>query len=448
MDDNQLTSADVSLGYSHSRATPQRPPFPAPSLPRSTSTTNIAHPLTMATLNGLPYETLVECLSLLSCADLASTTRLSRRFHDISQPLLYKAPCLAKPTPSHRSSLAIFLQTLLTPCHEALGSHVRSLRLELDDTEPVAEFPDDCMALINAIASKLIIANPVSTQGPQLMILLDLLPRLHTLHISPPTVRFLEAASTLPRGLLSLRSLHYTRTPRIDFVKPKRILKVLQLPSLRHLHVPSITRFNMPIAALADAARSSRITHLRFSHAEPSAWVLRHILPVPIALTHFSYTAALNAQFDLARFTGALAPLRHSLEWLHLDFCGLGGVTGDQWAIGPFEDGEFREWPVLRTLRCSLVPLLGRAPGDSVLCLGDVLPRGLREMEVLGDWKWPLEDVVERVVGMLARKSEAAPGLERLAVRMEWGKTQRLVDRLTVACEAAGVCFVEQLVDW
>lgn len=403
----------------------------------------------MAVLTDLPCETLVELLSLLPCADLASTIRVSHLFHNVSQELLYKAPCLAKTPktlPRVPGTLGIFLRTLLTPGREALGSYVCSLRLELDDAEPVFQYLDNTAAHITAMASRLGITNPTSTQGPQLMIVLDLLPHLHTLYISPPNVRFFESAQTLPRGLRSLREIHYIPTSTSNFVKPKRILHPLRLPSIRRIEVPSISRYNMPLDALDAAVGTSPITHLRFSHAEVSPSVLRYVLPVPIALTHFSYSAASNCSFNLPHFMRALLPLRLSLLHLHLDFCGISittsGASADTFRL-PYPEGSLREWPVLRTLRCSLVPLLGRTKFAASPRLMDVLPPSLRELEVLQDWKWGVGSVVEQVVEMLAQKMWAVPRLEKVAVCMEWGKTQRAVDQLTGACEAAGVSFVE-----
>lgn len=407
----------------------------------------------MAVLTDLPYEIMVEFLSLLSCADLSSTIRVSRRFHDVSQPLLYTGPCLTKKqhtTPRVSGTIGIFLQTLLTPGREALGSYVRSLRLELDDTEPVFEYPDDTVVRITAIARKLGINNPLSTQGPQLMIILDLLPRLHTLHISPPTARFFEPATALPRGLQSLIEIHYIGTATTDFVKPKRILAPLQLPSIRRIHVPSISQYNLPADALTAATGTSRITHLCFSRAVVSPSVLRFVLRVPIALTHFSYTAASRCSFSLPRFMRALAPLRASLVHLHLDFCGTSLARSDGGDVFrlPYADGSLREWAVLQTLRCSLVPLLGRMRFVASPRLVDVLPPGLKQLQVLPDWKWGVQDVVQEVGEVLARKKELVPCLEKVAVVMECGGTRRAVDTVMAACDAAGVGFVEESFCW
>lgn len=418
------------------------------------------HPLTMAVLNDLPYETLVELLSFLSSADLASTTRVSRCFYDVSQPLLYTTPCLAKTPTTHPtvagSSLGILLRTLLTPGREALGSHVRTLSLELDDTAPVTEYTDDSMARITAIASKLRIVNPLATQGSHLMILLDLLPRLHALQISPPNVRFFETTATLPCGLRSLRKIHYIRTARINYVKLKRILTSMKLPSIRSISVPNINGRCLSIERMDAVAATSPITHLRYSNAELYSGVryncaraLHYILQVPIALTHFSYTAVMDGSLVLPVFMRTLLCLRLSLQSLHLDFCGEANYAEEEMDfLLPYPEGSLREWPVLRTLSCSLVPLLGRGQPDCSARLMDVLPPSLRELEILRDWKWEVAEAVKQVVEMLAQKECAVPRLEKVAVVMSCVDSQYAVDELTVACEAAGVSFVGESFRW
>lgn len=294
----------------------------------------------MTMMEEFPYETVVEILSLLSSADLACTIRVSHRFHAVSLALLYKAPWLANnPTPipiGARSSLGIILRTLLTPGHDALGSHVRYLRLELDDTASSTEYSDDAMARINAIASKLSINNPLTTQGSHLMILLDLLPRLQALYNSPPNARFLEAARAL-----------------------------LELPG----------------------------------------------------------------------FMRSLSLLRLTLQYLHLDFSEvtLPIEAEEHEFFLPYEEGSLREWPVLRTMICSLMPLLGKQVLHNSVRLTNLLPPGLRELEILQDWKWEVCDAVEHVVEMLAQKSYASPRLEKVAVVTSCRKRQRTMDRLTVA---------------
>lgn len=416
----------------------------------------------MTILNDLPYETLVETLSLLSCADLLSATRVSCRLHHISQPLLYKAPCLTK-TPSSgaaRPSLEIFLRTLLTPGRESLASHVRSLSLQWDGivAEPASQYPTDSIAVITAMASKLNIRNPLKSQGAQLMLLLDLLPRLHVLRLSPPNsrssfTRLLEAsmaAGMLPRGLQSLREIHCPRADTGNEISPVRLLKFFKLPCIRSIDVPSVDRYNLSVPTMEAAAATSPVTHLRLSHATSSLWVLGYVLGVPIALTHFSYSAVSDGCFNLPCFMATLAPLRPSLQYLHLDFGDVGFTSSDEEEEFqlPYDEGSLREWPVLRTLSCSLMPLLGKEEREGSPRLANVLPPSLRELEVLQDCHWEIWQGANQVVEMLAQKESAVPHLEKLAMVMGWGGSQRVVYELTAACEVAGVSFVKESFCW
>lgn len=439
----------AQLGYFHCRTSPLLLPnvlFFSSSPSTSNSTTYTAHLPAMAVLEDLPYETLAQCLSHLSCADLASMIRVSRRFHDVSQPLLYRSPCLTN-TPSTLPrilcSLGIFLRTLLSPGREALGSQVRSLRLTLDDTDHVSEYPPDALARITAIASHLGIANPVALQGPHLMILLELLPRLHALHISPPNARFLETATTLPRGIQSLRSLHYIPTPLINFIKWKRIISALRLDALRRLDLrhTTICLNRVGVAASAPAGFST-ITHLRMSMSSMTFKTLHTLLAVPRALTHFACDVESAWYFSLPSFMKAMAPFRHTLRCLRLEF--EDPVFEEPTAAPPVEDA-LRGWTALRSLTCPLLLLMGVAPAPDAQRLVHLVPPGLCELEVIRDAQWGTEEVVRQVVEMLECKTEETPGLERLAVGELGGPDAEMV---VAACAVAGVSLVNGVGEW
>lgn len=428
----------------------------------------------MAVLTSLPYETLVEILSLLPCPDLASTARVSTRFHLLSQPLLYTVPYLkmSPEIPKTRatgSSLVIFLRTLLTPGREGLASHVRSLRFEWDGItlDPIVEYwsgtttplikPDEesWSYPITPTKSHLTGGDPLQPQGRQLMLLLDLLPRLEVLHFSPPSYRpsfsrFLESAAveeTLPCGLKSVREIFCPATDDCNGVRCRTLLVFLQLPQIRRIDVTTINRFRSPECQMENAASSSTVTHLRFSCAGLPDWLLSTVLLVPLALTHFSYTIIPSSGFQLSEFLASLVPLRPSLQYLHLDFSAMGSRTsGDLRLVS--DEGSLREWPVLRTLSCSLIPLLGGGRRDGSLRLVNMLPLGIVELEILPDGFWSVEEQVEQVVEMLAEKRWVVPCLERLAVLVEEGMTQGVLDSLVVACQAAGVSFVQDSFRW
>lgn len=329
----------------------------------------------MAVLADLPFETLVEILSFLPCSDLASTTRVSKFFRDISQPLLYKAPRLRKPPASAtnvvtRPSFQIWFQTLLTPGREPLASPVRSVHLELDTIQRW-DYPSNLIQLITTTASNLGIRNPLDSAGAQFMLLLDLLPRLKVLRYTPANghssiTGFLESAITtgkLPRGLRSLREIDCSHLGTSADVEPRRFRLVLQLPSIHSIKVRSVGNHHISTSGMDAAVATSVVKRITILNGEMSSFVLSQILNLPIALTHFSDSAMADGSFDLRCFMNSLSPLRASLQSLHLDFGELRITSSDEQEelMLSYNEGSLRDWPKLHILRCSLTPLLGKA---------------------------------------------------------------------------------------
>lgn len=412
----------------------------------------------MPALQELPYEILLEILSLLPCIDLASTIRVSHRLQHISQPLLYKAPCLTK-VPSYRRarpSIEIFLRTLLAPGHESLSSHVRVLSLKSSASlaKRTSRYRSHTIDLIRAMASKHNIRNPLTSQKTQLMLLLDLLPYLQVLYLSPNACRlalsdFLApsmAAGTLPRGLQSLQEFHCSCVGDGYSVE---ILPLFKLPSIRTIDVPGCNRYMMSVPDMEAAVATSPVTHLRiWQDGDPCA--IGHVLRIPIALTRFSYTATadFNTCTALSDFMANLAPLRPSLQYLHLNFSHVYTGYADVEPLLPYGAGSLREWPVLRTLSCSLMPLLGKQPLLGSPRLADMLPPGLCEFKVLSDLFWCVPNGEDQVLEMLERKEREVPRLAKISVHAGWEESQGLMDKVTTACEAAGVSFVEESFSW
>lgn len=146
----------------------------------------------------------------------------------------------------------------------------------------------------------------------------------------------------------------------------------------------------------------------------------------------------------------ALEPLKKSVRVLHLDFGEVDSTTSDegQGFPLPYNEGSLREWSVLTTLSCSLAPLLGKGQMDGSPRLADVLPMGLRELEILQDSYWLVGEAVNHVVELLVRKEPVVPRLERVAVEMEDWMSKWVVEKLVVACETAGVSLVDESFCW
>lgn len=409
--------------------------------------------LNMAALTTLPFETLVEILSNLSCLDLCSMTRVSRRFQLISEQLLYKSPCLRRTNGprSTGSSLGILLRTVLTPGRETLASHVRCLHLMSSEVgaDHSSHFSNDTITRIALIASKFGIHGPLKSKAAQLMVLLDLLPRLQVLQLTPLRILcsftwILDsniATDTLPSGLQSLCEFRSYPAQLSHVVSPQTLVSYMKLPNIRRITVSSLNRYQ-DSAILDSAVATSGVTHLRFPSASMPVSVLSPVLLVPIALTHFSYSGIADRNFTLPSFMAALAPLRVSLQSLHLHFSKV-----EEFQL-PYPEGSLRDWPMLQTLSCPLLPLLGKGKLNGSPRLMDVLPVSLREFEVLQDSYWRVAEAVEQIVEMLEQKELVVPRLAGLAVVLgRYGSDQR-VNRLEVACKTAGVSFVEESFCW
>lgn len=385
----------------------------------------------MATLDTLPYETLTQILAGLSNTDLVHISCLSPRLRAVAEPMLYKAPYLSE---ANRPSLAIFLRTVLLPGRESVATHVKSLRVagwcgyHSLDTPGLPHSP--------------------GSYATELVFLLHLLPSLQALEIAhsntssdfpPPLESHDGQLSTLP---LALHSLHEFCCAILSFCgrRARSILTFLGLLCNPSISTP-INRQNglvMPVADHTPAALS--ITILRVSDGLPIA-PLRYLLKDLTALTHFSYSAFVLHDFDMHEFMHALEPLRNTLQYLHLDF-----TTEREPDIEdalPFIGGSLRTWPVLRTLVCGLMPLLGKHDETSTLRLVNVLPPSLRELEILQDHYWTYVERMTQAVELMEQMETVVPMLKSLVVVQCWDSAWPLEERLALLCKDAGVLYDE-----
>lgn len=97
--------------------------------------------------------------------------------------------------------------------------------------------------------------------------------------------------------------------------------------------------------------------------------------------------------------------------------------------------GSLAEWPVLKSVKCSSTPLLGRGLGQTQIRLVDVLPRVLCEFEIEKDRYWSTGKMVDAVVDTLQTREGRLEQLGVVTVRRE----ELSVRQLLVACEEAGV---------
>lgn len=416
----------------------------------------------MAVLENLAHEILTEILSYLPCNDLAQTARVSLKLYTVSQSLLYTAPCvtsitgvrtprslqvLPRTTPP---PLQLFLRTLLSAGGEHLAAQARSLRLTWDNIpiDPPTNVPADVAGLFAAAASRIGLNLPLASQGAQVVLLLHLLPRLCVLDLGLPIDRdavsdFMSGyhnatpAPARPLALDQLREFRCSPNLMNGPINPKLLLVLLGMPNMRSVDVHIIDFAYHPLQA---PTRSSRVTKLRFTRAVVSPAALRCILATTVALTHFTYHLKCYLRdLDITHIAPALAPLRGTLQMLHFTIDkGLYVHDGRPTVTGSL--GSLREWAGLRTLRCQLVGLLG-CGGQSGLV--DMLPVGLRELEVVEDGYWAKEEVRGQVLPVLRLKETLVPVLERLAMAVSIGEEDVSgMDRLCCVCEEAAVLLV------
>ncbi|KAL0633275.1 hypothetical protein Q9L58_007828 [Maublancomyces gigas] len=411
----------------------------------------------MAALDQLPYETLTQILAGLSIADLNHTSLVSRTLATISEPLLYEAPSLsALRTSKHRSSLERFLRNLVGPRGHILGAQVRSLSVRWDH----CSWQDT--VTYTGTGWSIGFLRPAGFHGTHCVLLMHLLPSVLVLRISPPRdipllsqsyiTHCLDPMDPAPhasasRPTLQLQSLREFSCPHerdrggISF---GALLALMKLPSIRSIdtHIVYIPTF-IPPPSSNDSARFSSVTRLWLSTQTMSIPSLSFFLSAPVALTSFSYQLLSYSGFRMVDLMDILSPLRPSLHHLHLDLISAAiSFTGGK------DDcirSSFRDWPVLQTLSCSLVELLGTTNPDvlPLLCLSEVLPHSLRGLNILPDHYWVHEAAVHMVGDLLRQKEEAVPALERLALGVTWDYNVDADAELQLACMSAGVGLVE-----
>lgn len=395
-----------------------------------------------------PNEISSQIVSFLSQHNLTSMSRVSHQMHEISQPVLYKEPCIITGSNSP-PSLSILLRTLLTPGRETLSRHVRWLTLHWTDMQYVPSQQSEREdALLTAAASSLGIANPLTSAGAQVVLLLHLLTRLHTLHVIPPHDRdsldeFLSTDHAIPAALQSVREFRWYSADSASGVSPTMLLTLLRLPSIRIIDIHMVAEIEVPFPitngdAATNAMGTSTATHLEFTFGDISSWSLTRIMRVPRALTHFTYRAISGNRMGFGDMEFGLAPMQSTLQHLDLD---LFRCIGRRFhgAVQSVPICSLREWPVLRNVRCSLMVLVGQDKSR----LADVLPRGLRALETVIDSFWTAEEVVHETVVMLQRKNEMLVGLKSVAVHVDWPKRPDIVERLGTACRGVDVELVE-----
>lgn len=422
----------------------------------------------MDILQSLPNEILAYIVSNLPVIDLINTCLVSHRLNAISQQFLFKDAIISTPanpgrisrtSPKARvravSSLQKLLRTLITPGRETLAAHVHSLTLNWVHPGsrvygPTPQRPINDIDLLRPYPSSR--ALELQTPSKQVFLLLLRLTRLRTLSIIasvyPHHFEYFpfDAFTDMPASLFQssfrfLREFRYNSTDAYCSISCKTLLLLLNLPSIRYINVQLIDESD--ITPEPSTVSTSPVTQLCFWEVAIRPCVLLSLLKIPRALTHFLYgTYKGHDSRGLLEFGPALEPLRETLQYLYLDLSLARGMEIEDTAPGLPYILSLGQWPKLRTVRCSLMLLLGSREQDRMLRLVDVLPHTLRMLQILPDHVYSIAMVVREVLGLLEQKRVVAPGLQKVAVTEVTGE---LGETLKAVCDAARV---ELVMDW
>lgn len=290
----------------------------------------------------------------------------------------------------------------------------------------------------------------------QVMLLLHRLPHLQTLHVVGHAAdstfdRFLTEyfvglpPPVFPPAFQSLRELSFTSPYITGGINCVSLLILLSLPCIRCIDVYLFDETDNPPDPAS--APTSTVTDLRIAPGMVPPLFLSGLLRIPQALISFAFrgTTGYDVSFNPRAFKNELQAHRDSLEFLFLDFdfeeeCTEDDETEETDGRARPMVGSLRDWPRLRSLTCGLSALLGKLFRTDTLRLVDVVPSGLRVLEVVLDSSYPCERTLGEVLGLLERKEEVVPELQRLGVALE---DEEQFETLRMACEAAGVTLAE-----
>lgn len=396
----------------------------------------------MVLFTDLPNELLHRMLSFLDLAGLARVSRVTRHLQLIAEPFLYERVGL---NTMHGDTQLIehFLYAVLA--RPALANYVRTLTLQWHD-EIATTFPSH-ITLFAAAASRFDLEMDFF-HNAHAKLLLYHLPRLQSIDLAPPKdidLFDLHLYSGRPTSLPYLRNLtcywgEIGRTMHLS-----SFLALLALPHIDTLDVRLQSDLEPPGFNFIpiDIAGTSSLTDLTLSFGYLKPESIERILKIPRELTRFSFThLPLDHNFDGPELGCSLQrSVGHSLQFLEMSW----GIETD-WELSQpntdlgahFTIGSLLEWPVLRSIRCSLTVLLGRGPRRTAVNLVNVLPRVLCELEIEQDQYWSLPEIVDVIVDMLLQRREE--WLQQLLVVTVPRVVEEVgVGRLRRACAEAGV---------
>lgn len=243
----------------------------------------------MAQLECLTNEILHDILSRLHRQDLVRSSHVCQLMRNSSQSLLYRRLCLtSRPSPGmHVPRLHMFVRSLLIPGGERIATCVRNLTIECDNYGTKQTSGD--LPLFTEALSRLGLEKTQSISEDVHMILLHLIPKLHTLHLFPPqfndsldqlmgSFRALRPISALPIALQSLREFHWCSKSYYARVGTEALLVLLRLPNISFIRnaIFSAIRKAAIIAAIAQVALYPKLSAC---YIDQVVWQRRRFVP-------------------------------------------------------------------------------------------------------------------------------------------------------------------------
>lgn len=375
----------------------------------------------MAVINNLPFELVEQIVSFLPFPDLVNSTLVSKSFRAVSQPLLFKS-CRVVANRASPDGIKDFLCSLLAPGHESLANRVQYLTIACRIASSTGRLTTDQIRRIAHSGVRVTeggISNQDISQDALVIVLLQLLPRLQVLDIGKLQThqRFQQLLrklypvnpTDLPVALQSIREFRCFRQHPYGGISVRALGMLLDLPLLRTAKVHIIETY---LGNAIETTPTSNVTDLTVSYHMATDWSLGMILGRIKVLERLSYNIT-NSVVDLhaVQLAEALQPHMNTLCYLRLDCFSL---IESSTAVSMI--GSLRNWPSLHTLVTSLLPFLGTGLHHPSPRLVNLLPRGLRRLEILRDLYWSQAEAVTSIRDVLMEKEQMVPLLEMVAV--------------------------------
>lgn len=411
----------------------------------------------MAVINDLPYEMLEEIVSYLPFPDLLSSSVVSKNFHAVCQPLLYKS-CRVITNQFFPNGIKDFLCALVAHGNGSLANRVQSLTIVCEIGLSTGSLTQAQLVRISRAGVDVAHAGIYRMNTPQdtlLITLLHLLSRLQVLDIGKlqTHVRFHRLllshypfnTTNLPVSLQSIREFRCERLLPNGGITVRTLLMLLDLPSLRTVKVHILEE---ALGDLIETPSTSNVTSLSVSYHMKLTWSLTRIFSRTKPLESFSYTITNSlVRSHSVRLGVDLEPHMNTLSYLSLNCFSLTdySIVGG----GTYTIGTLRNFPMLRTLITSLLPIVGTGMNQTrQRHLVDALPRGLMKLVILRDLYWSEADGMMALRDVLAEKQSAVPMLKEAGMIPVPGFMTPGRTFLTTLCAEANVTLATDTTAW